>query len=142
MTEEENSSFFSKALLPVADPEDAKETCELAIPIIKSSNVEAVALFIVLTKKPTIAQQKLIANETLSFMKKEFEKNGIPLTCKTDYGRNVVKAMIEESEKEKVDAIIIRPRIASRLTKFFAGDVLEKLVEKSKVPIVILPRHS
>lgn len=38
-----------------------------------------------------------------------------------------------------MDSIIIRPRIASHLTKFFASNVLEKLVEKSPTPIVILP---
>ncbi|MFQ6135683.1 MAG: universal stress protein [Candidatus Hydrothermarchaeales archaeon] len=140
MTGDEIPSFLNKVLLPVADPEDARETCQLAIPIIKNRNAKAVALFIVLTKKPTISQQELIAKETLSIMEEEFKRNGIPLISKTNYSRDVVKAMIEEGEKGNVDAIVIRPRIASRLTKFLAGDVLEGLVEKTKIPIIILPQ--
>lgn len=142
MAKDENPSFFSKIMLPVADPEDARETCDLVIPIIKNRNAKAVARFIVLTKKPTIAQQELIAKETPSIIDEEFKKSGIPITCKTDYSKDVIKAMIEETEKERGDAIVIRPRIANRLTKFFAADVLEKLIEKSNVPIVILPRNS
>ncbi len=139
MTGDKLPSFFTKVLLPMADPDDARETCELALPLIRSKNAETVALFIVLIKKPTIAQQEIIAKETLPIIGEEFRKHGVPITTKTDYSKDLVKAMIEEGQKEKADTIIIRPRIASHLTKFFAGNVLEKLVEKSQIPLVILP---
>lgn len=100
MRGEEFTSFFNKVLLPVADPEDARET-------------------------PSI-------------IKEEFKRHGISITSKTDYSKDAVKAIIEESKKGGIDTIIIRPRIASRLTKFIAGDILDKLMDKSEIPLVIL----
>ncbi len=131
-------SFFTKVLLPVADQEDARETCELALPIIRSKNAEAVALFIVLIKKPTIAQQEIIAKETLSIIGEEFRKHGISLTTKTDYSKDIVgydrRRSKGEGRQHSYKAQNRKPHY-----QIFAGNVLEKLVEKSQIPIVILP---
>lgn len=118
-----------KLLVPTAGPLPAEEKADYVMNIAKMLEAEVIAINISDNKDSPEGQ------EALDIYNQEAEKFGVKITTQQKSG-DVISVISNVAESENVDLIVMGASEGRLVAKWIAVDILEK----SKVPIVIIPQ--
>jgi nucleotide-binding universal stress UspA family protein len=118
-----------KLLVPTAGPLPAEEKADYVMNIAKMLEAEVIAINISDNKDSPEGQ------EALDIYTKEAEKFGVKITTRLKSG-DVISVISKAAESENVDLIVMGASEGRLVAKWVAVDIMEK----SKVPIVIIPQ--
>jgi nucleotide-binding universal stress UspA family protein len=81
------------------------------------------------------------ANQFVSRVRDELEKLGVRVTATTDKARREVVAVriLRAAAEYRADVIVIGTRGKSTLHAFLRGSVAHELIQRSKIPVVVVP---
>lgn len=131
--------LLDHVLLPVAHEEDALATARALEPY----RPERVTALHVVEKgggapdKTPVEQSEELAAESYAAVRSVFPEAG----DHTAYARDVADAIFDAVDEVGASAIAYRSRDGNRLMQFLSGDLSLKLVTKSHVPVIALPRE-
>jgi nucleotide-binding universal stress UspA family protein len=131
------AELLEHVLVPVANDEDAAATARALAPYSPS---RVTALHVVekgggVPDKTPVEQSEAIAEEAFAALRETFPEAAGELA----YGRDVVEAILDAAEELDASAIAFRPREGGRLVQLLSGDLSQRLVTDSELPVVALP---
>jgi nucleotide-binding universal stress UspA family protein len=118
-----------KLLVPTAGPKPAEEKADYIINIAKMLEAEIIAIHISDREDSTEGQ------EALEIFTSEAGKNNVKIKTHMKTGE-VVSIISQVAESEKIDLILMGASEGRIVAKWVAVDIMEK----SKIPIVIIPQ--
>jgi len=118
-----------KLLVPTAGPLPAEEKADYVMNVAKMLEAEVIALNISDSKDSPEGQK------ALDIYQQEADKAGVKISTQLKSG-DVISVISEVAESENVDLIVMGASEGRLVAKWIAVDILEK----SKVPIVIIPQ--
>jgi nucleotide-binding universal stress UspA family protein len=124
-------------LVPVANDEDAAATARALAPY---DPARVTALHVVekgegVPDKTPVEQSETIAEESFAALRETFPEAAGEIA----YNRDVVEAILDAAEELGASAIAFRPREGGRLVQLLSGDLSQRLVTDSELPVVALP---
>jgi nucleotide-binding universal stress UspA family protein len=131
--------LLAHVLLPVANEADALATARALEPY----DPERVTALHVVEKgggvpdKTPVEQSEELAADAHAAVRTVFPD----ADAHTAYDRNVVEAIFDVVDEVDASAIAYHTRDGNRLLQFLSGDLSLKLVTKSHVPVIALPRE-
>jgi len=135
---------FSFALVPVASPEDAAATAAAAVPYADAFDR---VLGVTVVEKAGGAPDKLSveqavshAEESLAALATPLREVGVEVETSVRYGTNVVETLVEAAVEAGAGAIVFTPREGGMLARLLSGDLGDRLVHQSDVPVIALPK--
>ncbi|EMA63341.1 universal stress protein [Halorubrum lipolyticum] len=137
--ETDERDLLGHVLLPVAHEDDALATARALEPY----DPERVTALHVVEKgggvpdKTPVEQSEELAAESYAAVRRVFPD----ADEHTAYSRNVVRAIFDSVDEVDATAIAYQSRGGNRLVQFLSGDLSMKLVTKSHVPVIALPRE-
>jgi nucleotide-binding universal stress UspA family protein len=135
----EDRNLLGHVLLPVANDEDALATAQALEPY----GPERVTALHVVEKgegvpdKTPVEQSEELAAQSYDAVRTVFPD----ADDHTAYARDVVGAIFDSVDEVGATAIAYQSRGGNRLVQFLSGDLSMKLVTKSHVPVIALPRE-
>ena len=135
----EDRNLLGHVLLPVANDEDALATAQALEPY----GPERVTALHVVEKgegvpdKTPVEQSEELAAQSYYAVRTVFPD----ADDHTAYARDVVGAIFDSVDEVGATAIAYQSRGGNRLVQFLSGDLSMKLVTKSHVPVIALPRE-
>jgi nucleotide-binding universal stress UspA family protein len=134
------TDLFDRVLLPVADPEDARATCEA----LATRTVGQVRAIHVIEKgggtidKASVEQREEYADEVFEVVESTLPAD---FDVETDvvFGTDVAEAVFAAADDFDATSIVITPRSGNRWIRLLTGDVALALVTKTDRPVVVLP---
>jgi len=134
------TDLFDRVLLPVADPEDARATCEA----LAGHEVGRVRAIHVIEKgggtidKASVEQREEYAGEVFEAVEATLPAD---FHVETDvvFGTDVAETVFQAADDFGATAIVITPRSGNRWIRLLTGDVALKLVTETDRPVVVLP---
>jgi nucleotide-binding universal stress UspA family protein len=85
--------------------------------------------------KTPVEQSETIAEESFAALRETFPEAAGEIA----YNRDVVEAILDAAEELGASAIAFRPREGGRLVQLLSGDLSQRLVTDSELPVVALP---
>lgn len=135
---------FSHAIVPVASPDDAAATAAAVAPyagaIDRVLGVSVVEQAGGAPDKLSVEQAEEHAESALAALAGPLREAGIEVETEVYYGTDVVETLIEAAHETGADAIVFTPRGGSGLLRLLSGDLGDRLVHESDVPVVALPK--
>lgn len=134
------TELFERVLLPVADPEDARATCDA----LADHEVGSVVAVHVIEKaggapdKASVEQREEFAEDTFRAVEACLA-DSVPIETRVAFGTDVPDTIFEVADDIDATAIVITPRGGSRWIRLLTGDVALSLVTESDRPVVVLP---
>ncbi|UWG48630.1 Nucleotide-binding protein, UspA family [Halanaeroarchaeum sp. HSR-CO] len=137
-------SLLSRVVVPVAGPDDAAATCEVAVPHVAAAGGSLTAVYVV--EKAGGAIDKASVEQREEFAEEAFEAvrsacNGADVDCSTEivFGTDVVDAILDFGRDTDASAIVFSPRRGSRWLDLLSGNLSAKLVKQADRPVIVFP---
>ncbi len=132
------TDLLGHVLVPVANEEDAVATARALTPY---SPARVTALHVVekgggVPDKTPVEQSEQIAEVAFDAVRDVFPD----AESETAYGRDVVASILDAAADLEVTAVAFRPREGGRLARFLSGNLSERLITESELPVLALPR--
>ncbi|WP_121744637.1 universal stress protein [Natronorubrum halophilum] len=128
-------------LLPVADQEDASNTCSAVYPYLEGKDCRLHVIHVI-QKEPDNVDQAAIkhrSNEIFTVVRECFEASEIPVSTDIRYGRNIADVILEAADEYTAESIILTPRNRSIWRKLRSQNVLGSLITAVEQPLIIIP---
>ncbi|WP_433634372.1 universal stress protein [Halomicrococcus sp. NG-SE-24] len=140
-----SSTLFQRIIVPVANKDDAEATTAALTPYVDATTSTVIAVHVIekaggAPDKASVEQRELFADEAFERVADGLED--VELQTEYLYGTDVAAAIIDAAHDLDASAIVITPRGSSQWLKLLTGDVTAGLVNKSDIPIIVLPDHS
>jgi nucleotide-binding universal stress UspA family protein len=139
----DRSRPFAALLVPVASPDDGAATAAALAPY--TGAVDRVVGVSVVEKaggapdKAGVAQATEHAEESVAALADPLRDAGVDVDAEVVYGTDVVAALVEAAHEFGVDAIAFTPRDGGLLVRLLSGDLADRLVHESDLPVIALP---
>jgi nucleotide-binding universal stress UspA family protein len=137
-TGEDTQQLLAHVLVPVANEADARATAAALAPY-RPAHVTAVHVVEKgegVPDKTPVEQSEETAAAAYAAVRTVFPD----ADDHTAYGRDVVDAIVEADEEVGATAVAFRPREGGRLVQLLSGDLAQKLVVNTSLPVIALPR--
>lgn len=138
-----NKNLFETVFVPIADPDDARETAQ-ALRVYLDADTEVIVTHVVpkgggVPDKASVEQREEFAEEAYEAFYDELSDDIASVTPLTLYGRNVGETIVEGAREADATAIVYTPRGVSRWVKFLTGSVSDSLLQNGEFPVLVLP---
>lgn len=138
-------SLFRRVIVPVANEDDAEATATALVPYLASGGT-VIAVYVVekaggAPDKAAVEQRERFAGELFDRVVEVLAPHDVDLRTELLYGTDVAGAIVDAAHEEGASAIVFTPRGGSRWRKLLSGDVTVKLVNRSDVPVLVLPNR-
>ena len=134
---------FSFVIVPVASPEDGAETAaavaRYAGAIDRVLGVSVVEKAGGAPDKISVEQAEEHAEEALAALAGPLRDAGLEVETDVHYGTDVVETLIGAAGDADADAIVFTPRGGGGLVRLLSGDLGDRLVHESDVPVIAVP---
>lgn len=134
---------FSFVIVPVASPEDGAATAAAVAPyagaIDRVLGVSVVERTGGAPDKASVEQAKEHAEKALAALAGPLREAGIDVETDVYYGTDIVETLIEAAHEAGAGAVVFTPREGGGLVRLLSGDLGDRLVHESDVPVVALP---
>jgi nucleotide-binding universal stress UspA family protein len=136
-------NLFATVVVPIADPDDARETARAIRPYL-DRDTELLVTHVVpkgggVPDKASVEQREEFAEQAYQAFYDELSDEIASITPLTLYGRNVGETIVEGAREADATAIAYTPRGLSGWMKLLTGNVSEELLENGRLPVVVLP---
>lgn len=136
--------LLRRVVLPVASRDDARETCQTALPYVANANGEVIAVYVVETtpggmNKASPAALKEYGERVLGTVEEYSEGYAIPVRTEIRYESVVRKAVFDVARSEEATSIGFLPRAGSRIGKLLGGDKALSMITRNDLPVVVFP---
>jgi nucleotide-binding universal stress UspA family protein len=134
---------FSFVLVPVASPEDGATTAAAITPY--TGAFDRVLGVSVVEKaggapdKASVEQAEEHAKKSLAALAGPLREDGLEVETSVHYGTDVVETLLTAAGETGADAIVFSPREGGGLIRLLSGDLGDRLVHESDVPVIALP---
>lgn len=140
----ESGDLLSHVLIPVASEEDAKRTCEAALPRIKSEGGRVTALHVIekaggAIDKAPVEQREAMAKDIFEVVGRECREAGVDFETELRYGTDVVETIFDAAADVDATAVAFTPREGSRWIDLLTGDRSRAMVKRADIPVIVLP---
>jgi nucleotide-binding universal stress UspA family protein len=136
-------SIFDRVVVPIASEEDARATATvLGSELGPASEVTVVHVVedVEGAPDPTPASHLIEdAQEYFRVFQEALGRGEDTVSSEVRHEPDVAEAILDVAEQVDATAVAFTPRGGNRWIKLLAGDVTTSLVEKSTIPLVILP---
>lgn len=135
--------FVQRPIVPVGDEENAEMVTAALEPYLDVA--ETVKAVHVIQKaggaldKASVEQREMAAQEIFSVIIDGLSHTEIAVETEVLYGTDVAGTIIDAAHESDATSIVFTPRDDSRWRKLLSGDVEYKLLNKTDVPILVLP---
>jgi nucleotide-binding universal stress UspA family protein len=139
-----NADLLARPLVPVANPDDARETYEQFRPYILGAGAVPLVVHVAETAggapdKSGVEQSQVLAREAFDVFRGLAETDGIDVETEILYGTDVAETVHEAAAGHDASAIVFRSRGGSRWLELLSGNVRANLVAGSERPVIVLP---
>lgn len=139
--------LLRRVVLPIASRDDARDTCQAALPYVANANGEAIAVYVVETtpggmNKASPVALKEHGDRALEIVEERGEEYAIPVRTEIRYGPIVREAVFDVARSEEATSIGFLPRAGSRIRKLLGGDKALSLITRNDLPVVVFPREA
>lgn len=136
--------LLSRIVVPVAGPDDARATCEAALPHLKEAGGTLTAVYVVekaggAIDKASVEQREEFAQEAFDVVTEACEREGVDCETEIRYDTDVVDAIFRAARERDATSIVFSPRRGSRWTDLLSGNLSAKLVKRADRPVVVFP---
>lgn len=127
-------------LLPIADEEDAKNTCEAAVPYVAGKDCRVFVIHVIKHNQRTVDTDAVEARAEAAFEHARacFDAVDIPVTGEVWYGTDVSKTILKAADEHAADSIILTPREKS-VWRLISENVVGRLARTVTQPLIIIP---
>lgn len=137
--------LLRRVVLPVADVDDARRTCAVALPYIANANGEVIATYVIETNpggvnKSSPEAMAEIADETLGIVEAESKEHDVPVKTEVRYGPTIAPSILDLARTTEATSVGFIARPGSRWVKLLSGDTAISLITQNDHPIVVFPR--
>jgi len=134
--------LMDTVVVPVADPEDARETARALAPYL-TADTELLVVHVVpkgegVPDKASVEQREAYAESAYQEFLAELPED-VSMSPVTLYGRDVGDTIVEGALEAGATAIAYTPRGISRWLKLLTGSVSTDLIENDALPVLVLP---
>jgi nucleotide-binding universal stress UspA family protein len=136
------TDLFETVVVPVADPDDARETAR-AIEVYLDDGAEIIVTHVVpkgegAPDEASVEQREGFAEEAYQVFYDELP-DAVSVTPLTLYGRDVGATIVEGALDADATVIAYTPRGMSRWMKLLTGSVSSDIIENGELPVLVLP---
>lgn len=137
-------SVLKRALVPVANREDAAATTAALAPYVDTAGGTVIAVHVIekaggALDKASVEQRELAARDIFAVVTDGLSNTNMALETAILYGTDVAATLIDAAHDFDASAIVFTPRGGSRWKQLLTGDITHNLVSNSDVPILVLP---
>ena len=141
---EMSTAFFQRAVVPVANEDDARATTTALRPYVAGAGCTVIAVHVIekaggAPDKASVEQRELFARDIFAAVTDGFADAGVALDTEIRYGADIASTLVEAAHELNASAIVFTPRGGSRWRKLLTGDVTHNLISESDIPILALP---
>jgi nucleotide-binding universal stress UspA family protein len=128
-------------LLPIADEEDAANTCEAVIPYLEGKDCRVFVIHVVKQKRRNADTEAVEARAETVFERATacFDAVGIPTTGEVWYGTDVSETILDAAAEHAADSIVLTPRRKSVWRRLISENVIGQLARRVDQPLIIIP---
>jgi len=128
-------------LLPIANEEDATDTCEAVAPYLVGKDCRVFVIHVVREPKRNvdIVETQTRAQRVFERATACFDAVDIPVTGEVWYGTDVSRTILDAATEHNADAIILTPRKKSVWRRLLSENVVGKLARNVDQPLIIIP---
>jgi len=128
-------------LLPIADEEDAHNTCEAVVPYLAGKDCRVFVIHVVKHKKHKVDTDAIEARAETVFEYASgcLDAVGIPVTGEVWYGTDVSETILNAAAEHAADSIILTPRKKSVWRRLISENVIGQLARSVDQPLIIVP---
>lgn len=127
--------LLRRVVLPIVNSDDARDTCEAALPYLANANGEVIAVYVVETNP-----EKEHGERTLSVVEERCTDSSIPIQTEIRYGPKVRTEVFDVARSREATSVGFIPRAGSRVGKFLSGDNALSMITENDLPVVVFPR--
>jgi len=131
-------------LLPIADEEDAENTCEAVVPYLAGKDCRVFVIHVVKQKRRNADTEAVEARAETVFERTTacFDAVGIPTTGEIWYGTDVSETILDAAAEHAADSIVLTPRKKSVWRRLLSENVIGQLARKVDQPLIVLPTEA
>jgi len=128
-------------LLPIADEEDAYNTCEAVVPYLAGKDCRVFVIHVVRQTKRRADTDAVEARAETVFEHARacFDAVGIPTTGEIWYGTDISETILDAADEHAADSIILTPRRKSVWRRLLSENVIGQLSRNVSQPLIIVP---
>jgi nucleotide-binding universal stress UspA family protein len=136
--------LLSKVVLPVASEDDARATCEAALPDVAAAGGEVIAVHVIekaggAMDKASVEQREEYADDIFAIVTDACEDAGVPVETDIVFDTVVVDGILDAARDHGASAVAFTPRGGSRWLDLLTGDNSRDLVKQAELPVVVFP---
>ncbi|MFW6265804.1 MAG: universal stress protein [Halanaeroarchaeum sp.] len=137
-------SLLSRVVVPVAGPDDAVATCEVAVPQVAAAGGTLTAIYVVekaggAIDKASVEQRETFAEEAFEAVRTACEEFDVECSTEIVYETDVVDGILQAGRDLEASSIVFSPRRGSRWVDFLTGNLSAKLVKEADRPVIVFP---
>ena len=137
-------SVFHRVVVPIANPADAEATATALLPYVRETGCTVIAVHVIektlgAMNKASVEQRGLHAEDMFDTVAAVLRDTDVPLETELQYATEILESIIAAAHEQTASAIVFTPRGGSRWRKLLTGDVTQKFVEHSDIPILVFP---
>jgi len=128
-------------LLPIADAEDATNTCEAVRPYLEGKDCRVFVIHVVRENRRHADTEAVEARADTVFERATacFDAVDIPSTGEVWYGTDISRTILDAAAEHAADAIILTPRKKSVWRRLLSENVIGHLARRVDQPLIIIP---
>lgn len=137
-------NLFERIIVPVASEDDAEATIEALTPHVEAAGGTVIVVNVIekaggAPDKASVEQRELLAEEIFETAGDALADVDVDVETEILYGTDIAETVIDAAHEMDVNAIVFTPRGGNRWLKLLTGDVTTELVNKSDLPVIVLP---
>lgn len=141
-----SSGLFETVMVPIADPDDARQTARAVRAHLDGDSTLIVTHVVPkgegVPDKASVEQRERFAERSYEAFVDEIGGGVTEITPLTLYGREVAETIVDGAVDADATTIAFTPRGVSGWTKLLGKSITDRLIERSSVPVVVLPPPS
>jgi len=140
-----SSPFFRRSIVPVASEDDAAETAVALTPYVDADST-VIAVHVVekaggALDKASVEQRELAAEAVFDAFTDRLGDAAGAVETQIHYGTDVARTIVDAAHDSDATAIVFTPREGGRWAQLLSGDVSQKLLDTSDIPVLVLPER-
>ena len=124
-----------RVLAPTAGPKPAERSANFIVALCKDIDADLIVIH-VRSKDSKLSEDE--ERKALEIFEQAAKRAGVAVETKLVEG-DVVQSILEASDREKADLIVMGATTEPTLKKWIKGNVIIEVMERSTIPVTVIP---